>query len=103
MGEPYREKIAQRLYALLFNLTTFISAYDAAGKDKDLKYNHFRQPYPCVTLDRFHIIGAALTFISILSIAWVLRVNKFASTVIYKQKDQCVIHTGPYAWVRHPL
>jgi protein-S-isoprenylcysteine O-methyltransferase Ste14 len=53
----------------------------------------------------FQVLGAVLTVLSFLGIAWVYRTNSFAAPVIKMQQDrkQTVISTGPYAFVRHPM
>uniref|UniRef100_A0A7S4VU24 Protein-S-isoprenylcysteine O-methyltransferase n=1 Tax=Ditylum brightwellii TaxID=49249 RepID=A0A7S4VU24_9STRA len=36
-------------------------------------------------------------------ILWVMRCNKYAARIVFVQKDQKLITTGPYAVVRHPM
>lgn len=49
------------------------------------------------------IAGDVLIILSFLFIFWVTRVNRFAASNIRVEKDQKVIDTGPYAYVRHPM
>ena len=51
------------------------------------------------------VFGAVLQVLSYAGIAWVFRTNSFAAPVIkmQKERDQRVISTGPYAFVRHPM
>jgi len=49
------------------------------------------------------ILGDGLVVLSFFFIFWVTRVNSFAASNIRVEKDQPVIDTGPYAYVRHPM
>ena len=49
------------------------------------------------------ILGDVLIVLSFLFIFWVTRTNSFAASNIRVEKDQSVIDTGPYAYVRHPM
>jgi len=49
------------------------------------------------------ILGAVVIVLSFLFIFWVTRVNSFAASNIRVEKNQSVIDTGPYAYVRHPM
>ena len=49
------------------------------------------------------ILGGVVIVLSFLFISWVTRVNSFAASNIRVEKDQRVIDTGPYAYVRHPM
>jgi protein-S-isoprenylcysteine O-methyltransferase Ste14 len=49
------------------------------------------------------ILGDAVVVLSFFFIFWVTRVNSFAASNIRVEKDQPVIDTGPYAYVRHPM
>ena len=50
-------------------------------------------------------LGAVMLALSFVGVAWVYRTNSFAAPVIKLQRDrnQTVISTGPYAFVRHPM
>ena len=49
------------------------------------------------------IAGDALMLVGWLGIFHVFRENSFTSSTIEVAKDQKVISSGPYAWVRHPM
>jgi len=51
------------------------------------------------------VAGGLLIVASYLGIAWVFRTNSFAAPVIKidAERNQTVISTGPYAFVRHPM
>src|SRR5262249_29532973 len=64
-----------------------------------LDYRYARSPVaPWVS-----ILGDVVILLSFLFIFWVTRVNSFAASNIRVEKDQRVIDTGPYAYVRHPM
>ena len=47
--------------------------------------------------------GLALFLAGLGVILWTFRVNTFAATIVKVQREQRVIETGPYAFVRHPM
>jgi protein-S-isoprenylcysteine O-methyltransferase Ste14 len=49
------------------------------------------------------ITGIALVLLSYLMILYVFKTNSYAARVVDVEKDQKVITTGPYAYVRHPM
>ncbi len=49
------------------------------------------------------VAGDSVMLLGWLGIFVVFRENSFASATIESAKDQRVISTGPYAWVRHPM
>jgi protein-S-isoprenylcysteine O-methyltransferase Ste14 len=49
------------------------------------------------------VAGDSLMLLGWLGIFVVFRENSFASATIESARDQKVISTGPYAWVRHPM
>jgi protein-S-isoprenylcysteine O-methyltransferase Ste14 len=51
------------------------------------------------------IAGLIVFLIGCGLVAWTLRVNSFATTIVEVQeaREQRVITTGPYRWVRHPM
>lgn len=49
------------------------------------------------------IVSEAMVLASILFIAWVMNVNRYAARTIQVEAGQEVISTGPYRYVRHPL
>lgn len=48
-------------------------------------------------------LGDLLVLLGWIGIYFVFRENSFASATIESSRDQTVISTGPYAWVRHPM
>jgi protein-S-isoprenylcysteine O-methyltransferase Ste14 len=51
------------------------------------------------------VLGFVLLLLSNVFVMWVMRTNSFAAPVvkIQTERGQRVIHTGPYAYVRHPM
>jgi protein-S-isoprenylcysteine O-methyltransferase Ste14 len=49
------------------------------------------------------LAGNVLVLLGYLGIFFVFRENSFAAATIQSPRDQRVISTGPYAWVRHPM
>jgi len=92
--EPAKEHLAQRLIAVFLIFPIPISGYEGAGRvvmgQSDL---------PMMT----YATGSLLVFSSVMLISWVLRVNKYASKVVYKQQEHQLVTHGPYALVRHPF
>jgi protein-S-isoprenylcysteine O-methyltransferase Ste14 len=92
-GEPWKETVAQKILFVILLASPIISAYDAAGRALD------GDNAPAA----IYAAGSILIILSIGLIAWVLRANKFASKVVYKQEGQQLITEGPYSIVRHPF
>jgi protein-S-isoprenylcysteine O-methyltransferase Ste14 len=49
------------------------------------------------------LLSQALVLVGYLSTYWVFQTNSFASRTIRVEKEQTVISTGPYRFVRHPM
>jgi len=49
------------------------------------------------------ILSQTVVFGSWVMMYWVMKVNSFAASTIEVEPGQCVISTGPYSIVRHPL
>lgn len=49
------------------------------------------------------VVGNVIILLSFLSIFWVMKTNSWAASNIRVEKNQKVIETGPYAYVRHPM
>jgi protein-S-isoprenylcysteine O-methyltransferase Ste14 len=49
------------------------------------------------------LIAQALTVAGYCFVFWVMKTNAFASSTIHVESGQHVIHSGPYALVRHPM
>jgi protein-S-isoprenylcysteine O-methyltransferase Ste14 len=49
------------------------------------------------------MLGEALTVFSFLAMFWVIKTNSWAAANVSVARDQRVVDTGPYAYVRHPM
>jgi protein-S-isoprenylcysteine O-methyltransferase Ste14 len=49
------------------------------------------------------VVGYLLFLLGWLGVFFVFRENSFAAATVESARDQRVISTGPYAWVRHPM
>src|SRR5262247_2062088 len=86
----WSQKIIVSLIVLIFFASIVLPVLD---------YRYARSPVaPWVS-----ILGDVVILLSFLFIFWVTRVNSFAASNIRVEKDQRVIDTGPYAYVRHPM
>ncbi len=82
-----------RVYSFFLGVLLIIAGLDAV---------RFRWSRPPLGVNLLGFAGLAL---ATLLIFWALRENTFASSVVRIQtdRDQRVISTGPYAYVRHPM
>lgn len=92
-GEPWKDTVVQKFLSVILLSSPVISAYDAAGRALDGD----NAPVP------IYAAGSIMIIFSIGLISCVLRANKFASKVVYKQEGQQLITEGPYSIVRHPF
>jgi len=49
------------------------------------------------------VLAEVMVLAGMLSVFWVMNVNRFAARTIRVESGQTVISTGPYRWVRHPM
>jgi protein-S-isoprenylcysteine O-methyltransferase Ste14 len=49
------------------------------------------------------LIADLLVILGILLVVYVFKENSYAASTVQVEKDQPVISTGPYAWIRHPM
>jgi len=86
----WSQKIIVSLVFLMFFASIVLPVFD---------YRYARSPVaPWVS-----VLGDVVIVLSFLFIFWVTRVNSFAASNIRVEKDQRVIDSGPYAYVRHPM
>jgi protein-S-isoprenylcysteine O-methyltransferase Ste14 len=92
-GQPLWDRIF--IIAIIF----FWCAWFAAMA-LDAKRWHVSQVPPLV-----EVVGGALVVIGLFGVFPVFAANSFAAPVVRVQseREQHVIDTGPYAWVRHPM
>ena len=94
-GGPFAEKEpVQKIIMWLMSLG-FIALIAVPALDHRFGWSH---PSPLEEL-----AGNVLVLLGYLGIFFVFRENSFAATTIQSPRDQRVISTGPYAWVRHPM
>ena len=84
----------QKLLIKLSTLTT-VAAYVIPGLDYRFKWSTV--PIALVVIADIVIFAAYIFFFL------VLRENSYAGRVVEVERDQTVISTGPYAFVRHPM
>jgi protein-S-isoprenylcysteine O-methyltransferase Ste14 len=93
-GPQHEREWTQKIIVSLIVLSFFASIALPA-----LDYRYGWSPVP----PQVSVVGDALILLSFLFMFWVIRVNSFAASNIRVEKDQRVIDTGPYAYVRHPM
>jgi protein-S-isoprenylcysteine O-methyltransferase Ste14 len=49
------------------------------------------------------LVADLLVILGILLVVYVFKENSYAASTVQIEKDQPVISTGPYAWIRHPM
>ena len=80
--------------------TSMISAFILAGLD--FRFGWSREwlgPVPIALV----VAGQAAVVAAYWLVFWVMKTNSFAGSTIRVEKEQKVIHGGPYALVRHPM
>ena len=95
-----KEKISEQKWLIGLFKPVFFAVFLIPGFDHRLGWSR-------------HLLGAVPAWLSLFSdglivcgllmIFWTLKVNSFASRTIEVDAGQCVISTGPYALVRHPM
>jgi protein-S-isoprenylcysteine O-methyltransferase Ste14 len=94
-GGPTAEKTKSQQISMLFASAGFIGSLIVPALDHRFVWS--KMPLYAV------IIGDILTVVSFYIMFLVFRENTFASATIEIAKDQKVISTGLYAFVRHPM
>ena len=90
-----REKERQQKLLIKFSTFTTVTAYVIPGLDYRFKWSTV--PSTLVVIADIVIFAAYIFFFL------VLRENSYAGRVVEVERDQKVISTGPYAFVRHPM
>jgi len=90
-----REKEMRQQLVMKLALIPFFAAFLIPGID----YRFGWSSVPVAVT----IAADTLVFSGYIFFFLVLRENSYASRVVEVEKDQKVISTGPYAWIRHPL
>jgi len=94
-GGPFAEKEpAQKIIMSLTSLG-FIALIAVPALDHRFGWSHPSRP--------LELAGNVLVLLGYFGIFFVFRENSFAAATIQSPRDQRVISTGPYAWVRHPM
>ena len=94
-GGPFAEKEpAQKIIMSLTSLG-FIALLAVPALDHRFGWSHVSPPAV--------LAGNVLVLLGYFGIFFVFRENSFAAATIQSPRDQRVISTGPYAWVRHPM
>jgi protein-S-isoprenylcysteine O-methyltransferase Ste14 len=91
----YREPEKEQRLIIKLSFIPFALAYIIPGFD--FRFGWSFVPVWLVGLSAF------LVFVAYLFIVYVFRENQYASRVVEVEKEQSVISTGPYAFVRHPM
>lgn len=90
-----KEKEAKQKHLQKFSVPIFLIAFLLPGLDQRFGWSHV--PTEVVLLGNFFVLlGYVIVFL-------VFHENSYASRTIRVEKGQKVIHTGPYAIVRHPM
>ena len=84
------QKLIQTVAAIFGCATILVSVLDHR-----MSWSTVSPPF-VLAAEMLVIIGFVIVFLT-------LRENSFAAATIVISPDQCVISTGPYAWVRHPM
>jgi protein-S-isoprenylcysteine O-methyltransferase Ste14 len=94
-GGPFAEQQTAQRIIMSFASLGFIGLLVVPGLDRRFGWS--------ATSSWMAIAGNALMLVGWVGIFYVFRENTFTSSTIEVAKDQKVISTGPYAWVRHPM
>jgi protein-S-isoprenylcysteine O-methyltransferase Ste14 len=94
-GGPFSEgEPAQKVIMALASIG-FIALFVVAAFDHRLRWSN--------TPSAVALIGDILVVFGFLVVTLIFRENTFAAATIQIADDQCVVSTGPYAIVRHPM
>jgi protein-S-isoprenylcysteine O-methyltransferase Ste14 len=90
-----REKIEEQGAIIRIARLVFFAALLLPGFDYRFGWSHLSR-WATIFCQALVLAGLLITF-------WVMASNSFASRIIEVERGQCVISTGPYRWVRHPM
>lgn len=88
-----KETVQRKIIALSY--LYFLTAFILPGLDVRLGWSNV-PPFVSIIADVFVFAGYMVFF-------WVLVTNSFVSRVVEVERNQRVISTGPYAFIRHPM
>jgi protein-S-isoprenylcysteine O-methyltransferase Ste14 len=91
-GQDLNDKVIMTLIGLFYILWLAIMPLDASRYKWSPEFPLF-----------FTIVGVLGFLISMIMLSAVFRENAFLAKVVKKQKNQKVVSTGLYAYVRHPM
>lgn len=90
-----REKEAEQKLIVKLSFIPFLIAFLLPGFDRRFGWSNVPVGV-VIAADLLVLLGYLIVFL-------VFRENRYASRVIEVEKEQEVIHSGPYALVRHPM
>jgi protein-S-isoprenylcysteine O-methyltransferase Ste14 len=94
-GGPRVEKEKSQKIIMTFAFVLMFALWIVPGLDHRW---HWSAVPPAVVL-----VADLLVTLGILSIFYVFKENSYAASTVQVEKDQPVISSGPYAWIRHPM
>jgi protein-S-isoprenylcysteine O-methyltransferase Ste14 len=92
---PRVEKEKNQKIIMTFVFVLMLALWAIPGFDRRLHWSSV--PAPLV------LVGDLLVILGILLVVYVFKENSYAASTVQVEKDQPVISTGPYAWIRHPM
>jgi len=95
-----KEKVSEQKLLLRLARPAFFTVFLIPGLDHRLGWSRTLLGGVPLWLTLF---AQTLVFGGFFFVAWVMKVNSFASRIIQVEAGQRVISTGPYGMVRHPL
>jgi protein-S-isoprenylcysteine O-methyltransferase Ste14 len=95
-----KEKVSEQKLLVRLLQPVFFGAFLLPGLD--YRFGWSRTSLGAVPL-WLTLLSQALILGALLFVAWVMKVNRFASRTIQVEAGQKVISTGPYRMVRHPM
>ena len=78
-----------------FASLAFAAVFVLSGLDRHFGWSHLSVAVS--------LIGDVLVLVGLLAVFLVFRENSYTAGTVEIGRDQSVVTTGPYAWVRHPM